>query len=187
MKRYSIKKCARAVLPVLLITATGLHASVESDVKSYLQANNPDGLNNYPGVFEYVYSEHAPVIKESTYATVLHYYDNNDSELDHQVKLANLAVAAAIAKANAEMASNDNNEDKRGFYVTDAVCGAFKGSLSASFKQTTAAWKTVEGAMQAAIARTVRRWLAPRTIPSWWFPTCRRRIRQATSSKRCRP
>jgi hypothetical protein len=78
------------------------------------------------------------------------------------------AVTAAIASANAEGGST---EGLRSTYITDAVCGAFKAALDASYKQTTAAWKTVEGGMKAALASGVEPSLAA-TVVSRGIDAC---------------
>ena len=176
MKKYSVKNIGLAGLLVLLMPVIGFAASIESDVKTYLQENKPEGLDNYPPVFEHVYSKHAPVIKESTYVTVLYYFTTaDDPKIDDEIVLASNAVTSAIAKADAEMAEakakGEEVEDRRGFYITDAVCGAFKGALSAAYKQTTAAWKAVEGSMKAALASGVEPSLAA-TVVSRGIDTC---------------
>lgn len=161
---------------VLLMPVIGFGASVEADVKTYLQENKADGLDSYPLVFEHVYNQHAPLIKESTYVTVLYYLTTvDDPKVDDLILLASNAVASVIAKADAEMAEakakDEKIEDRRSFYITDAVCGAFKGALSAPYKQTTAAWKAVEGSMKAALAAGVVPSLAA-SVVSRGIDTC---------------
>lgn len=176
MKKDSVQNISFAGLLALCMPVIGFTASVESDVKFYLQENQPEGLDNYPAVFEHVYNKHAPVIKESTYVTVLYYFTTaDDPKIDDEIVLASNAVTSAIAKADAEMAEakaiNEKLEDRRGFYITDAVCGAFKGALGAAYKQTTAAWKAVEGSMKAALANGVEPSLAA-TVVSRGIDAC---------------
>lgn len=175
MKKHSVKNIALAGL-LTLMPVTGFAASVESDVKSYLQENKPEGLDNYPQVFDFVYSRHAPVIKESTFVTVIYYFTTaEDPKIDDEIVLASQAVTSAIAKAEAEMAearaNNEQVEDRRGLYITDAVCGVFKGAIRSAFKQTTSAWKAVEGSLKAALAAGVEPNLAA-TVVSRGIDTC---------------
>ena len=148
MKKTSVRKAALVVLPVLFLLAPGLHASVESDVKSYLDENKPTSLSDYPGVFTDVYGKHAPKIKESTQVSILYYFTVAENpQIDDVITLTNQAVTSAIVKADQEKATADQageeGEDRRGFYITDAVCGSFRGALASAYKQTTAAWKAV--------------------------------------------
>jgi len=176
MKKYSVQNITYAGLLSLCMPVIGFTASVESDVKTYLQENNPEGLGSYPAVFEHVHNIHAPIIKESTYVTVLYYFTTaDDPKIDDEIVLAGSAVTSAIAKADAEMAEakakGGEGQDRRGVYITDAVCGAFNGALRAAYKQTTAAWKAVEGSMKAALAAGVEPSLAG-TVISRGIDTC---------------
>ena len=158
MKKNRVKKLGLAGLfCALILPVPGFTDSVTTDVKSYLDEKKPENISEYPPVFEHVHDQHAPVIKESTLVTVLFYFTEADEpKVDDIITLTRQAVTSAIAKANAELAASraagEEGEDRRGFYITDAVCGAFSGALSSAYKQTTAAWKSVEGGMLAALA-----------------------------------
>ena len=102
MKIHSVKNIALAGLLIVLVPVTGFSASVESNLKSYMQDNKPEGLHQYPQAFDHIYSKHAPVIKESTFVTVLHYFTTtDDTKIDDAIVLNNHAVTSAIAKAEA--------------------------------------------------------------------------------------
>lgn len=176
MKKYTVKNTGLAGLLVLFMPMVSFAASIESEVKAYLEQNQPTGLDSYLPVFNELYNQNAPVIKEPTYVAVLYYFATaDDPKIDDEIVLANSAVTSAIAKADAEAADakakGEEIEDRRGFYITDAVCGAFKGALSAAFKQTTAAWKAVEGGMKAALDGGVEPSLAA-TVVSRGIDTC---------------
>lgn len=148
MKNFILKKAAlTGLVCALSLPVTGLADSVESDVESYLEGKNPQSLSNYPAVFTGVYGQHAPMIKESTQITVLHYFNEADSHSYEDIAiLTGLAVTAAIAEAR-----SDGDEGDLEQYITDAVCGAFKGGLQAAYKQVGSEAKTVEGALNAAL------------------------------------
>ena len=176
MEKYSVQNCCLAGLLVLFMPVIGFAASVESDVKSYLQENNPEGLGDYLPVFEHVHSKHAPVIKESTYVTVQYYFATaDDPKIDDEIVLAGNAVTSAIARADAEMAEakakGEEVESQRSSYITDAVCGAFRGAIRAAYKQTTASWKAVEGSVKAALAAGVEPSVAA-TVITRGIDTC---------------
>ncbi|GMR06702.1 MAG: hypothetical protein BMS9Abin25_1321 [Gammaproteobacteria bacterium] len=132
---------------IALLPATGIAASVENDVKEYLQDKNPSAITEYPEAFKEVYERHAPVIKESTLATVVYYFSESDKQSLQDISiLANQAVTAAISKSR-----SDGDEDDLASYITGAVCGSFRGGIHAAYKQVTSAGQAVEGGLQAAL------------------------------------
>ena len=155
MKNMIIRNTGLAgLLCVMILPVTSLADSVQSDVKAYLEDKKPQSLDDSPPVFVHVHSKHAPAITESTHVTVLYYFTEADEpQIDDVIMLTNQAVTSAIARAEEEkVVAEKADEDRRGFYITDAVCGSFKGALGSAYKQTTAAWKAVEGGMQATLA-----------------------------------
>jgi hypothetical protein len=157
MKNLLLKKSAIFILIFAIFQPMPGYADVVSDVKAYLEERNPQSLGEYLSVFAYIYDEHAPAIKESTQTAVLYYFGSiEDPKLDDIITLANYAVTSAIARADAEIAiakaTDEEGKDKRGFYMTDAVCGSYKGALGAAYQNSTASWKTVEGGIKGALA-----------------------------------
>ncbi|GBE08558.1 hypothetical protein BMS3Bbin11_01062 [bacterium BMS3Bbin11] len=136
-----------AILPV-----AGITASVESEVKEYMQEKNPRSITEYPEVFKEVYKKYAPAIEGSTLATVVYYFSESDKQTLKDISmLANQAVTAAISNSR-----SDTDEDDLSSYITGAVCGSFRGSIRAAYKQATSAGQTVEGGLQAALDSGVK-------------------------------
>ena len=69
------------------------------------------------------------------------------------MSLTNIAVISAIAQADAEMSQakvqGEDGQDNRGIYISEAVCGSFKGAIGSAYKQVTSAGQAVEGGLQA--------------------------------------
>ncbi|MFW2439076.1 MAG: hypothetical protein ACN4GR_06865 [Arenicellales bacterium] len=146
MKSSILKKSAFAGIFCALVLPAAA-ASVDSDVEDFLQDKNPQSIADYPEAFTEVYEKHAPVIKESTLATVVYYFTETDEHSSEDiVQLTNQAVSAAIA-----ISRSDGDEDDLASNITDAVCGTFKGGIHAAYKQVTSAGKAVEGGLQAAL------------------------------------
>lgn len=136
----------------LFFSAAGFAASVESDVKAYLDGKDPQSLSDYPTVFTGIYGNHAPLIKESTQITVLHYFNEaNIHSYEDIATLTGQAVTAAIAEAR-----SDGDESDLAQYITDAVCGSFKGGMQAAYKQVGTEVKAVEGGLKAALTAGVQ-------------------------------
>ena len=148
MKKFSIKNLGLAGLfCALSLPIYGYAASVESDVADYLKDKNPQSISEYPAAFTDVFDKHAPIIQESTLSTTVYYFNEADNHSKEDLgELAKYAVIAAIAKAR-----SDGNEDDLAAFITDAVCGSFKGGLHAAYKQVTSADATVRAAYQAAL------------------------------------
>jgi hypothetical protein len=137
---------------VLSSPITGLAASVESDVKDFLQGKDPKIITQSSETFDEVYSKHSPVIKESTLATVVFYFTEADAQTLEDIRiLAQHAVTAAVAASR-----SDGDEDDLAGFITDAVCGAFAGGIHAAYKQVTSAGQAVEGGLKAAIDAGVK-------------------------------
>jgi len=153
MKNLILKNVVfTGLVSVLLVPAAGFADSIESDVKSYLEGKNPQSLSDYPPVFTGVYGNHAPLIKESTQITVLHYFNEADShDYEDIATLTGQAVTAVIAEAR-----SDGNEDDLVQFITDAVCGSFKAGLQAAYKQVGTESRIVEGGLKAALAAGVQ-------------------------------
>ncbi len=148
MKNIILKNIALTVLIcALFIPVVAFSDSVESDAKSYLDGKNPQALSDYPPVFTSVYEDHAPLIKESTQVTVIHYFNETDKgNYEDIATLTGQAVTAAIAEAR-----SDGNENDLTQYITDAVCGSFQGSLRSAYKEVSSETKVVEGGLKAAL------------------------------------
>jgi hypothetical protein len=148
MKKCSIKNLGLVGLfCAMALPATGFSASVESNVKEYMKDKDPQSITEYRDAFSSVFDKYTPIIKETTQAIMLYFFGEADDHSQQDIKvLANYAVTAAIVKAR-----SDGNEDDLAAYITDAVCGSFKGGLHAAYRQVTSAGNTVEGALQAAI------------------------------------
>ena len=135
MKNVIIRNAGLAGLLCAMILPVMSYAdSVENDVKAYLEDKKPQSLVEYQPVFVDIHGKHSPVIKESTQVTVLYYFTKaKDPQVDDIITLANQAVTSAIARADEEKAAaekaGEEVGDRRGFYITDAVCGSFKGSI----------------------------------------------------------
>ena len=142
---------------VVFIPATGIAASSSetSSMKAYLEEQNPKSLDEYASIFEYLYDNHTAVIKEATQLTVLYFFSAADEPQTQDImSLTNIAVISAIAQADAEMSQatvqGEDGQDNRGIYISEAVCGSFKGALGSAYKQVTSANQAVEGGLQAA-------------------------------------
>jgi len=141
---------------VVFIPATGIAASSSetSSMKAYLEEQNPKSLDEYASIFEYLYDNHTAVIKEATQLTVLYFFSAADEPQTQDImSLTNIAVISAIAQADAEMSQatvqGEDGQDNRGIYISEAVCGSFKGALGSAYKQVTSANQAVEGGLQA--------------------------------------
>jgi len=79
----------------------------------------------------------------------------DDPQTQDIMSLTNIAVISAIAQADAEMSQAKvmgvDEEDNRGIYISEAVCGSFKGAIGSAFKQVTSAGQAVEGGLQATL------------------------------------
>ena len=140
------------------LPGTGIAASSSetSSMKAYLEEKNPKSLGEYAPVFEYLYEKHTNVIKEATQLTVMYFFTAaDDPQLNDIMSLTNIAVISAIAQADAEMSQAKvmgvDEEDNRGIYISEAVCGSFKGAIGSAYKQVTSAGQAVEGGLQAAV------------------------------------
>jgi hypothetical protein len=157
MKNQLLKKLAiTGLICVFLLPIKG-HAGPEtSSMKAYLEEKNPKTLGEYPSIFEYLYDKHTSALKEATQLTVMYFFTAADEpQLNDILSLTNIAVIAAIAQADAELAQaevlGEEQKDNRGLYISEAVCGSFKGALGSSYKQVTSAGQAVEGGLQAAL------------------------------------
>ena len=140
-----------ALLPVAGIAAS---SSETTSMRSYLEEKNPTSLGEYANIFEYLYDKHTTVIKEATQLSVMYFFSAaDDPQLNDIMSLTNIAVISAIAQADAEMAQakvlGEDEQDNRGIYISEAVCGSFKGAIGSAYKQVTSAGQAVEGGMQA--------------------------------------
>jgi len=140
---------------VVFLPGTGIAASSEtSSMKAYLEEKNPKSLDDYPSIFEYLYDKHTTAIKEATQLSVLYFFSAaDDPQTQDIMSLTNIAVISAIAQADAEMSQakvqGEDGKDNRGIYISEAVCGSFKGALGSAYKQVTSANQAVEGGLQA--------------------------------------
>ena len=142
-----------ALLPV---AGTGIAASSSetNSMLGYLEEKNPTSLGEYANIFEYLYDKHTTVIKEATQLSVMYFFSAaDDPQLNDIMSLTNIAVISAIAQADAEMAQaevlGEDEQDNRGIYISEAVCGSFKGAIGSAYKQVTSAGQAVEGGIQA--------------------------------------
>ena len=140
-----------ALLPVAGIAAS---SSETTSMRAYLEEKNPTSLGEYANIFEYLYDKHTTVIKEATQLSVMYFFSAaDDPQLNDIMSLTNIAVISAIAQADAEMAQakvlGEDEQDNRGIYISEAVCGSFKGAIGSAYKQVTSAGQAVEGGMQA--------------------------------------
>jgi len=140
------------------LPGTGIAASSSetSSMKAYLEEKNPKSLGEYAPVFEYLYEKHTNVIKEATQLTVMYFFTAaDDPQLNDIMSLTNIAVISAIAQADAEMSQakvlGEDEQDNRGIYISEAVCGSFKGAIGSAYKQVTSAGQAVEGGLQATV------------------------------------
>lgn len=134
-----------AILPV-----AGIAASIESNVKEYMQDKNPRVITGYPEAFKEVYEKYAPAIQESTLATVMYYFSESNKRTVKDISiLANQAVTAAISRSRSD-------GDDLASYIAGAVCGSFRGGIYAAYKQVTSAGQAVEGGLQAALDAGVK-------------------------------
>jgi len=147
MKNLNLKNLAlTGLICALFLPATGF-ASVEADVKAYLEGKNPQSISDYPPAFSGVYENYVPLIKESTQVTVIYYFSEADVHTYEDIAtLTGYAVTAAIAESR-----KDGNEDDLAAFITDAVCGSFKGGLRAAYKQVASAENVVKGGLTAAL------------------------------------
>ena len=130
--------------------------SETSSMKAYLEEKNPKSLGEYAPVFEYLYEKHTNVIKEATQLTVMYFFTAaDDPQTQDIMSLTNIAVISAIAQADAEMSQakvlGEEEQDNRGIYISEAVCGSFKGAIGSAYKQVTSAGQAVEGGLQATV------------------------------------
>ena len=157
MKNRFLKKLALSgLICVFFLPASGYADPETSDIRAYLEEKNPKSLPEYPSVFEYLYDKHTTVIKEATQLTVMYFFSAaDDPQLNDIMSLTNIAVISAIARADAEMSQarvlGEDAEDNRGLYISEAVCGSFKGALGSAYKQVTSSGQAVEGGLQAAL------------------------------------
>lgn len=140
-----------ALLPVAVIAAP---SSETNSMLGYLEEKNPTSLGEYANIFEYLYDKHTTVIKEATQLSVMYFFSAaDDPQLNDIMSLTNIAVISAIAQADAEMAQakvlGEDEQDNRGIYISEAVCGSFKGAIGSAYKQVTSAGQAVEGGIQA--------------------------------------
>ena len=142
---------------VSLLPVTGMAASSSetNSMRAYLEEKNPTSLGEYANIFEYLYDKHTTVIKEATQLSVMYFFSAaDDPQLNDIMSLTNIAVISAIAQADAEMSQakvqGEDAQDNRGIYISEAVCGSFKGALGSAYKQVTSANQAVEGGLQAA-------------------------------------
>jgi hypothetical protein len=140
------------------LPGTGIAASSSetSSMRAYLNEKNPKSLGEYASIFEYLYDKHTTVIKEATQLTVMYFFSAADDPQTHDImSLTNIAVISAIAQADAEMSRakvlGEDEQDNRGIYISEAVCGSFKGAIGSAYKQVTSAGKAVEGGLQATL------------------------------------
>ena len=143
---------------VVFLPVTGIAASSSetSSMRAYLEEKNPKSLDEYPSIFEYLYEKHTAVIKEATQLTVMYFFSAaDDPQTNDIMSLTNIAVISAIAQADAEMAQakvlGEDEQDNRGIYISEAVCGSFKGAIGSAYKQVTSAGQAVEGGLQATL------------------------------------
>ena len=141
---------------VAFLPGTGLAASNSetSSMRAYLEEKNPKSLGEYASIFEYLYDKHTAAIKEATQLTVLYFFSAaDDPQTQDIMSLTNIAVISAIAQADAEMSQakvqGEDAQDNRGIYISEAVCGSFKGAIGSAYKQVTSAGQAVEGGLQA--------------------------------------
>ena len=142
-----------AMHPVAGIAAS---SSETTSMRAYLEEKNPTSLGEYANIFEYLYDKHTTVIKEATQLSVMYFFSAaDDPQLNDIMSLTNIAVISAIAQADAEMAQakvlGEDEQDNRGIYISEAVCGSFKGAIGSAYKQVTSAGQAVEGGMQATL------------------------------------
>ena len=135
-------------------TAIAASSSETSSMRAYLEEKNPKSLDEYASIFEYLYDKHTAVIKEATQLTVLYFFSAaDDPQTQDIMSLTNIAVISAIAQADAEMSQakvqGEDAQDNRGMYISEAVCGSFKGAIGSAYKQVTSAGQAVEGGLQA--------------------------------------
>jgi len=143
---------------VSLLPVTGMAASSSetNSMRAYLEEKNPTSLGEYATIFEYLYDKHTTVIKEATQLTVMYFFSAaDDPQTQDIMSLTNIAVISAIAQADAEMAQakvlGEDEQDNRGIYISEAVCGSFKGAIGSAYKQVTSAGQAVEGGLQATL------------------------------------
>ena len=143
---------------VSLLPVTGIAASSSetNSMRAYLEEKNPTSLGEYATIFEYLYDKHTTVIKEATQLSVMYFFSAaDDPQTNDIMSLTNIAVISAIAQADAEMAQakvlGEDEQDNRGIYISEAVCGSFKGAIGSAYKQVTSAGQAVEGGMQATL------------------------------------
>lgn len=155
MKNRFLKKLAlTGLISVFFLPAPGYAGPETGSMKAYLEEKNPKSLSEYTSVFEYLYNKHTAVIKEATQLTVMYFFSAADNpQLNDIMSLTNIAVISAIAQADAEMSQakvlGEEGKDKRGLYISEAVCGSFKGAIGSAYKQVTSAGQAVEGGLQA--------------------------------------
>ena len=142
-----------SLLPVTVIAAS---SSETNSMRAYLEEKNPTSLGEYATIFEYLYDKHTTVIKEATQLTVMYFFSAaDDPQTQDIMSLTNIAVISAIAQADAEMAQakvlGEDEQDNRGIYISEAVCGSFKGAIGSAYKQVTSAGQAVEGGLQATL------------------------------------
>jgi len=142
-----------SLLPVTVIAAS---SSETNSMRAYLEEKNPKSLGEYTSIFKYLYENHTTVIKEATQLTVMYFFSAaDDPQTNDIMSLTNIAVISAIAQADAEMAQakvlGEDEQDNRGIYISEAVCGSFKGAIGSAYKQVTSAGQAVEGGMQATL------------------------------------
>jgi len=141
---------------VAFLPGTGIAASSSetSSMRAYLEEQDPKSLDEYASIFEYLYDNHTAVIKEATQLSVLYFFSAADEpQTEDIMSLTNIAVISAIAQADAEMSQakvqGEDAKDNRGIYISEAVCGSFKGAIGSAYKQVTSAGQAVEGGLQA--------------------------------------
>ena len=142
-----------SLLPVTVIAAS---SSETNSMRAYLEEKNPKSLGEYTSIFKYLYENHTTVIKEATQLTVMYFFSAaDDPQTNDIMSLTNIAVISAIAQADAEMAQakvlGEDEQDNRGIYISEAVCGSFKGAIGSAYKQVTSAGQAVEGGLQATL------------------------------------
>jgi len=140
------------------LPGTGIAASSSetSSMRAYLDEKNPKSLGEYASIFEYLYEKHTEILKEATQLTVMYFFSAAEDPQTHDImSLTNIAVISAIAQSDAEMSRakvlGEDVKDNRGLYISEAVCGSFKGALGSAYKQVTSAGQAVEGGLQAAL------------------------------------
>jgi hypothetical protein len=164
MKNRFLKKIALIGLICAFFLPIQGYAN-SGEIKEYLEEKNPKTLAEFPAIFDELFARYSPVIRETTQLIVLWFFGAaDDPQLDDIIVLTNTAVISAIARADAEMsvaaATGEDGKDRRSVYITDAVCGSYKGALGAAYQQTTASTKTVDGGLQGAVAGGVEMSLA---------------------------